>query len=240
MKSHASQMSAFNNRSAKPRFGFSPRMAGLARRLSSVVMPSVMAVCIAFSMVEQAAATSPEETVGALSEHFAAVPTMTGEFLQFNPDGQQTGGTFYLERPGRIRFNYEKPNPVEVISNGKTVAVHNRKLKTWNFYPLDKTPLKLLLADKIEFSPETVRSVTNDTDMTTIVMGDDKIFGDSEITLMFDPNDFDLRQWTIKDAKGAETSVMVFNVQKNVAIPDRLFKFDERAILMRRQQGNNN
>ena len=57
-----------------------------------------------------------------------------------------------------------------MISNGKTVAVHNRKLKTWNFYPLDKTPLKLLLADKIEFSPETVRSVTNDTDMTTIVM----------------------------------------------------------------------
>ncbi|MEZ5799492.1 MAG: outer-membrane lipoprotein carrier protein LolA [Nitratireductor sp.] len=96
------------------------------------------------------------------------------------------------------------------------------------FLPLDKTPLKLLLADKIEFSPKTVRSVTNDTDMTTIVMGDDKIFGDSEITLMFDPNDFDLRQWTIKDAKGAETSVMVFNVQKNVTIPEKLFKFDER------------
>lgn len=222
-------------RSSKPRLV--AKLAKLARKAAPVF---VMALVLGTVGLEEAAATSPEETVSALSDHFAAVPTMTGEFLQFNPDGQQTGGTFYLERPGRIRFNYEKPNPVEVISNGKTVAVHNRKLKTWDFYPLDKTPLKLLLADKIEFSPKTVRSVTNDTDMTTIVMGDDKIFGDSEITLMFDPNDFDLRQWTIKDAKGAETSVMVFNVQKNVTIPEKLFKFDERAIQMRRLQGNAN
>ncbi|MEZ5873016.1 MAG: outer membrane lipoprotein carrier protein LolA [Nitratireductor sp.] len=234
-------------RASAPRFA--PRMSARAAMMVGKLAPmlflvlSLIGASLETAMAASTKATSeqtPEQTVNALSNHFTAVPTMTGEFIQFNPDGQQTGGIFYLERPGRIRFNYEKPNPVEVISNGKTVAVHNRKLKTWDFYPLDKTPLKLLLADKIEFSPKTVRSVVNDTDMTTIVMGDEKIFGDSEITLMFDPSDFDLRQWTIKDAKGAETSVMVFNVQKNVEIPEKLFKFDERAIQMRRQQRGNN
>ncbi|MFZ1814884.1 MAG: outer membrane lipoprotein carrier protein LolA [Rhizobiaceae bacterium] len=208
-------------------------------RITSCHVAMLAMLTLIAPVPSSAQATTPEETVNALSSHFTAVPTMSGEFIQFNPNGEQTGGTFYLERPGRIRFNYEKPNPVEVISNGKTVAVHNRKLKTWDFYPLEKTPLKLLLDDRIEFSPKTVKSVVSDPDITTIVMGDDKIFGDAEITLMFDPQEFDLRQWTIKDAKGAETSVMVFNVQKNVEIPEQLFKFDERAIQQRKQLDKN-
>ncbi|MCG6856541.1 MAG: outer membrane lipoprotein carrier protein LolA [Salaquimonas sp.] len=187
----------------------------------------------------QKAALTNEQTVEALSQHFAAVPTMTGEFLQFGPNGSQTGGTFYISRPGKIRFNYEQTAPVEVISNGTTVAVHNKKLKTWDFYPLEKTPLKLLLSNRIEFDDHNIKSVVNEPDLTTIVMGDDKVFGDALITLMFDPETFDLRQWTVKDSKGAETSVMVFNVEKNVELPDRLFKFDELAIQRRLQQQRN-
>ncbi len=187
-----------------------------------------------------ASAPTQRETVAQLSEHFASVPTMAGEFVQFGPNGEQTGGTFYLERPGKIRFNYEKPAAVEVISNGRTVAVHNRKLKTWDFYPLDKTPLKLLLASKIDVDDDTIRDVVSEPDLTTVVMGNDSIFGDSVITLMFDPQSFDLRQWTIKDAKGKETSVMVFNVQKNVELKDAMFEFDERAIRRQLQERASN
>lgn len=178
-----------------------------------------------------------QDTIKAVSEQFSSVPTMSGEFIQFGPNGEQTGGVFYIERPGKIRFNYEKPAAVEVISNGKTVAVHNSKLKTWDFYPLDKTPLKLLLSERIDVDGDTIREVVSEPDLTTIVMGDDRIFGDAVITLMFDPENYDLRQWTIRDSKGKETSVMVFNVQKNVQIPSRLFAFDELAI-RRRQQEN--
>ncbi len=184
-------------------------------------------------------ARSQADMARQLSRHFANVPTMKGEFLQFSPNGEQTGGVFYIQRPGKIRFNYDKSSPVEVISNGKTVAVHNRKLKTWNFYPLSKTPLNLLLSDRIDVDGKSVRNVVSEPDLTTIEMGDDRVFGDSVITLMFDPKSFDLRQWTIRDSKGAETSVMVFNVEKNVELPDELFKFDERAILQRRTQNSN-
>ncbi len=204
-----------------------------------VAMASIALAVPAAAQAEEAAMTN-EETVEALSDHFAAVPTMTGEFLQFGPNGDQTGGTFYIARPGKIRFNYQQTSPVEVISNGRTVAVHNKKLKTWDFYPLDKTPLKLLLTDRIEFSDTNIKSVVNEPDLTTIVMGDDKVFGDALITLMFDPETFDLRQWTVKDSTGSETSVMVFNVEKNVQLPDRLFKFDELAIQRSKQLGQSN
>jgi outer membrane lipoprotein-sorting protein len=189
------------------------------------------------SLAEQ---QTDRERIDAISRSFASVPTMTGEFVQFGPNGEQTGGIFYIERPGKIRFNYESPAAIEVISNGKTVAVHNKKLETWDFYPLSKTPLKLLLSEKIEFDSNTIRDVVSEPDLTTIVMGDDRIFGDSIITLMFDPHGNELRQWTIRDAQGRETSVMVFNVRKNVDISEKFFAFDELAIRRRMIDRNSN
>lgn len=168
-----------------------------------------------------------EDTIKALSAHYKAVPTMQGEFIQFGPKGDQNSGKFYLARPGKIRFDYEAPSPIEVVSNGKSVAVLNSKLKTFQSFPLSKTPLKLLLDNKINDTNKSIKSVTIEPDVTTIVMGDKQLFGNSVITLLFDPKTFDLRQWTIKDPQGKETSVMIFNVQKNKKLSSRLFRFSK-------------
>ncbi len=208
-------------------------------KLRAAAMSALLLLACGTAIAQDTAPVAPlskEEMVDQLSTHFSSVPTMAGEFVQFGPNGEQTGGKFYLERPGKIRFNYEKPASVEVISNGKTVAVHNSKLKTWDFYPLDKTPLKMLLSDKMSAQDKSIRDVISEADLTTVVMGNNQIFGDAIITLMFDPASFDLRQWTIKDSQGKETSVMVFNVQKNVVIPAKLFSFDEREIRRRLQE----
>lgn len=173
-----------------------------------------------------AASVDRETAIQAISEHFTAVPTMSGEFIQFGPNGEQTGGTFFISRPGKIRFNYEEPSPIMVVSNGKTLGVRNKKLKTWSYYPLDKTPLSLILGERLEIGNESIRSVDAGEDITTVVMGDKNLFGDSEITLLFDPQTQDLRQWTIRDAQGKETSVMIFNIQKNIDLPNRLFIVD--------------
>lgn len=193
------------------------------------------AACLGFaiastSMSGNAIADDKKEAIKAISNHFKTVPTMTGEFIQFGPNGEQTGGEFLIKRPGKIRFNYEDPSPIMVVSNGKTLAVNNTKLKTWNYYPLSKTPLSLLLSNKINIKDKSIRKVEAGKDITTVVMGDKKIFGDSEITLLFDPNSQDLRQWTIKDAQGKETSVMIFNVKKNVKISNTKFAVDTSKI----------
>jgi outer membrane lipoprotein-sorting protein len=167
------------------------------------------------------------ETLAALRQHYTNVPTMKGEFLQFGPTGDQSGGDFSIKRPGKVRFDYEDPSPVEVVSNGLAVMVINKKLKTFDTYPLKNTPLKLLLDDKLDISEESIIDVQVTDDVTTIVMGDKQIFGNSVITLLFEPNTFALRQWTIKDAQGKETSVMVFNVEDNVNISDREFQINK-------------
>jgi outer membrane lipoprotein-sorting protein len=158
-----------------------------------------------------------------IADHFASVKTMSGEFVQFGPRGEQTGGKFYISRPGKIRFNYEAPSPMRVISDGKSVVIGNQKMKTWDIYPLSKTPLKLLLSDNIDLTGKMVRDVKEEADLITIVLGDKSVFGDATITLMFDPKTYDLRQWTITDAQKKDTSVMIFNVRNGVPMDNKVF-----------------
>ncbi len=171
-------------------------------------------------------ANAASDAAQKIADHFSSINSMTGEFVQFGPRGEQTGGKFFLQRPGKVRFNYEAPSGYRVISDGKSVAVDNRKLNTMDVYPLSKTPLKLLLDKRIDLSGNTVKSVKEEDDMTTIQLSDKKVFGNARITMMFDPKSYDLRQWTITDAQGKDTTVMVFNLKQGVKIDQGIFKID--------------
>lgn len=183
-----------------------------------------------------APALAAPDTAQRIADHFASVKTMTGEFVQFGPSGEQTGGKFYIERPGKMLFLYENPSPIRVVADGQSLVVNNKKLKTWDIYPLGKTPLKVLLGDSIDLSGSRVRKVTEADDLTTIVIGDKQLFGDSEITMMFDPASYDLRQWTIRDAQGKDTTVMVYNVQQGVKFGAGTFDVPYREIRDKRQK----
>lgn len=189
--------------------------AGLFGLAASAVLPSM-------ASAQSAGGAAAQK----IADHFSSVKTMMGEFVQFGPRGEQTGGKFYIERPGRLRFNFEDPSPLRVISDGKNVVVGNIKLKTWDLYPLSKTPLTLLLADRIDLSNDAVRGVKEESDLTTIVLGNKTIFGDSTITMMFDSKTYDLRQWTITDNQGKDTSVMIYNVKTGVSLDEKVFAID--------------
>lgn len=194
------------------------------RKLFGIIAKAtVISVILGIAPASSTVANERERAIKAISDHFRSVPTMAGEFVQFGPKGEQTGGRFFIKRPGKLHLDYEDPSPLKVISNGRTLAVGNSKLKTWNYYPLRKTPLSLLLDDEIDLKHKMIRSVQTANDMTTVVMGDKTIFGDSEITLLFDAKTEDLRQWTVKDAQGKETSVLIVNVRKNIDIPTKYF-----------------
>lgn len=190
--------------------------------LARIMAATSCLVLVASTQVVNAAGESAQK----IATYFASVKTMTGDFVQFGPKGEQTGGKFFIERPGKIRFNYEKPSPIRVVADGKSVVINNKKLDTWDIYSLDKTPLKLLLSQKIDLSGSKVKSVKEESDLTTIVLGDKSIFGDSKISMMFDSKSSELRQWTITDAKGLDTTVMIFNVKEGAKIDPALFKID--------------
>lgn len=194
------------------------------RRLTRRAALGLLAVAMATPAL--AAATPNADIAAKIAGHFSGVRTMQGEFVQFGPRGEQTGGTFFIQRPGKVRFNYEKPATYKVVADGKSVVVSNTKLKTDDLYPLSKTPLKLLLSDRIDLGGDKVKSVKVEDDLVTITMQDKSVFGNATITLMFDPATYELRQWTTTDAQGKDTTVMIFNVQQGVKIPAEYFKID--------------
>lgn len=200
--------------------------AGLTRRnLVSGAAAFTLLAMLPLSVVQAA----NNEIAQKIADHFSSVKTLQGEFVQFGPRGEQTAGKFFLERPGKIRFNYEKPSPMRVIADGKSVVIGNTKLKTWDIYPLSKTPLALLLDERIDLKSKMVRDVKEEADLITIKLGDRSIFADSTITMMFDPKSYDLRQWTITDNQGKDTSVMIFNTRTGVAFDKAVFRipYDE-------------
>lgn len=167
-----------------------------------------------------------------IADHFAHIRTMTGNFVQFSPRGEMTEGTFYLERPGKIRFVY-KNSPIRVIADGKSVAINNKKLDTWSLYQLQQTPMSLLLSDRIDLANGHLVKVRQEAGAVTIVMTDDSM-GKSRIRMIFDPKTYELRQWTMIDRQNLETTVQLVNPRTGVRFADGMFDIDYQRIAMKR------
>ncbi|SMH57792.1 outer membrane lipoprotein carrier protein LolA [Mesorhizobium australicum] len=223
MNTAPNQALALAQRAARQvvRLGAVLSIAGLVAGLAGTVHAPMAPVANAYAASEAAQK---------IADHFSGIKTMAGEFVQFGPRGEKTGGKFFIQRPGKIRFNYEAPSAYRVVADGKSVVISNTKLKTADLYPLSKTPLKLLLDERIDLSGSRVQKVTEDPDLTTIVLADKSVFGNSRITMMFDPKSSDLRQWTITDAQGKDTTVMIFNVQSGIKLDPKFFEIDYRDV----------
>src|SRR3954466_13259306 len=154
-----------------------------------------------------------QQLVGRVSAYLSNVRLMSGDFVQVGPDGRKTEGQFYIQKPGRVRFEYQPPSPIELIADGQSVVVRDRKLATQDLYPLSQTPLRFLVADQIDLLRDTtVVGVTSDDVFSTIIIEEKQVIGGTHrLMLMFGAKDLQLRQWTVTDPQGYDTQGCDFN-----------------------------
>ena len=159
---------------------------------------------------------------------FNASPTMVADFVQIGADGKRTEGTLNVLKPGRLRFEYASPATLEIIADGTSVAVRDRRLATQDVYFISQTPLKFLLKEQIDLARDTkILGVAMDTKATTISVEDKATFGGtSRLTLVFDAQTFALKQWTVIDPQGYETLVTLSNLDLKSRPPNDLFKIN--------------
>ena len=157
-----------------------------------------------------------------------AIQTLVGNFVQVGPDGSRTDGRFYLQKPGRVRFEYNPPSPIELIADGSSVVVRDRKLATQDVYPLSQTPLRFLLAERIDLLKDTnvVGAYADDTFVTVVIEEKQTFGGTHRLMLMFGARDNQLRQWTITDPQGYDTTVALYNIDSSKKPDPTLFKID--------------
>lgn len=166
---------------------------------------------------------SPSAALDRVNSYFNAIDQMSAYFVQKNPNGQQVEGTLSVRRPGQLHFAYAPPSTLEIVSDGRNVAIRDKKLGTNDVYPVGQTPLKFLLQENVDLARDTkVQDVQIGRDGMITVRFDDSatLGGTSKITLRFDSRANALRQWTIVDAQGYETSVTLSGlnvVQKRAA-----------------------
>jgi outer membrane lipoprotein-sorting protein len=160
-----------------------------------------------------------------ISSYLSSVQTMVGKFVQVGPDGGRTEGTFYMQKPGRVRFEYNPPSPIDIISDGSSVVVRDRKLATQDLYPLSQTPLRYLLAERIDLLRDTdVVSVSADDSFATVVIEQKQLLvGTNRLMIMFDAKDLTLKQWTVTDPQGFDTTVAVYNLDSTKKPDPNLF-----------------
>jgi len=163
-----------------------------------------------------------------ISNYLNGVKTMQGSFVQVGPDGELSEGTFCLRRPGRIRFEYEPPNPALVVADGIWVGVYDTHLKTLDRIPLGSTPLELLLKKRVDLRKENaVQSIERSSGQMRVTAVDPDEPEQGSITMVFADNPLELRQWMVVDAQGLTTTVALSEMRANVELDPRLFFIED-------------
>ena len=163
-----------------------------------------------------------------ISTYLSSLQTLIGNFVQVGPDGSKTKGQFFIQKPGKVRFEYEPPNPIAIVADGSMVAVRDRNLSTQDLYPLSQTPLRYLLSDRIDLMKDTnVVSVTADDLFVSVTIEERQLLtGTSRLMLMVGAKDGQLKQWTVTDPQGYDTTVAVYNLDTSRKIDPGMFKID--------------
>jgi outer membrane lipoprotein-sorting protein len=159
-----------------------------------------------------------------ISNYLNGLQTATGGFTQVNADGSLSEGTFYLKRPGRVRFEYEDASGLFVAGGGQVAVFDAASNEGPQRFPLSETPLSIILADNVNLGRAgMVTGHTSDGTTTTVVAQDPQHPDYGSIQLVFTGSPVELRQWVITDNTGSQTTVILNDMQTGVQIGDRAF-----------------
>jgi outer membrane lipoprotein-sorting protein len=174
---------------------------------------------------------SDAEIIAKANDFFNTTRFMSADFVQIGPDGRRSEGLLVVLRPGRMLFRFKPPQKLEVVADGRSLAVRDRKLATQDLYLIGQTPLKFLLSDHIDLANDTkVKGVEMDGRAATIEIEDEETLGGkSDITLVFDPDTFELKQWTVIDPQGFRILVSLFALDLVTKPDPAWFHIDDRV-----------
>ena len=198
---------------------------------------SVIGAIIGFPFAAQAqstgaAANADGADIAKVEVYLNGLHTLTARFLQVAPNGATSQGTAWLERPGRMRFQYDPPSPLLLVAGHGLLVFHDSQLDQTTNIPLDRTPLGILLADKVQLTGAvTVTNVARPQNLLALSLVRTASPGDGTLTLYFAENPMLLREWVVTDAQRQQTRVTLFNAQLGGTFPQSLFSYVDPKML---------
>jgi outer membrane lipoprotein-sorting protein len=178
-------------------------------------------------------ALSTADVIAKANEYFDSTQTMVTDFVQIGADGRRADGKLFVSKPGRMLFTYAPPANTEIVADGTSVAVIDRKLHTQDLYFISQTPLKFLLDDHLDLAKDTkLLDVTSDATSASVFLEDHATFGGTtQIRLTFSRDPFALKQWTVVDPQGYQTVVSLTDVDLATKPDPALFRINQERVL---------
>lgn len=154
------------------------------------------------------------QAVNRINAYFNGITNLQGHFEQIDPNNKRSNGRFYVQRPGKIRFDYAPPSALRIVADGYSLAIEDSDLKTVEKYPIKSTPFRLLLADTVDLGRDArIVGVERQDGGLAISLEDREGDAAGRIKLYFASNpELELREWMITDAQGLTTRVTVENL----------------------------
>ena len=187
------------------------------------------ALTLALGKAASAQATlSPQDgrDIARAEAYLNTLRTLKARFQQIAPNGQTSGGQAWLERPGRMRFQYDPPAPFLLVAGHGLLVFNDSQLQQTSNLPLDRTPLGILLRDNLKLSGDiTVTGITRYPGQLQLTLIRTASPSDGSITLIFADSPLALRSWTVIDAQRRDTRISLFDVELGGTFDQKLFTF---------------
>lgn len=156
--------------------------------------------------------------------------TLSASFVQTASNGNTAEGKLYIEKPNKIRMEYAAPVNVDIIGDGHFVVYNDKELDQVTHIDYEDIPATLILANDLKIDGKNIKITDfyKDSGTTEAVM-EYKIKDESHpITLVFNNNPFELKQWRLTDPQGIDITVSLYNLETDQALEESLFKFKEK------------
>jgi len=174
--------------------------------------------------VQAPAALDRNAIIDRVAKALTDTKTAQGRFTQVDPQGSPSSGLFYIDRPGKVRFEYSSPEPMFIVSDGATVSIEEPKRNAYDAIPLASTPLHLFLRSNIDLRKDgSVTDVTSSNGFHFVTLVDKSGEAEGKMILQFRATDFALIGWRQVDGTGAETKVQLMDIKQNVPLKASLF-----------------
>jgi outer membrane lipoprotein-sorting protein len=164
--------------------------------------------------------------ISQVEAYLNGLSALTANFLQVAADGSTRTGKAWLQRPGKMRFEYDSPDPQLLVAGFGLLVYHDPQLDQTTNIPLSATPLGILLADHVVLSGAvTVTDIQRDTGEDRITLIRTGKANEGSLTLVFGTNPLELRQWIVNDAQAKQTRVSLYDLAPGGPFPDSLFTY---------------
>ena len=200
--------------------------------LTALLIPLLASPALAQNPPVSAKQATPVERpaeVDQAESYFRSLMTAKARFIQTAPDGSQTNGTFYLSRPGKLRFQYDAPLKDFVVADGLFIYFYDGAMGQQTNAPISQTLADFLLRKELRLSGDLkVTRIMRANGLLQITIVQRSEPGAGALTLGFRESPFfELKKWRVKDSQGAITEVELFDIEAGIKLPSSLFSYHD-------------